>query len=411
MLAKKIESGITTFLITAAVLGAICLAPGPAVAQTIHACVHNNTGALRIASTCKKDESPLSWNTAGATGPTGPAGPSGPAGPKGPQGIAGLTGPGGPIGVAGPAGPAGPSGPAGKLGSVANVQQLNLVNGSNQVLASLGTTTDGNVMTFFDSSGNKTMTFGNKADGTFTGLATYDGNSIFPGTGQYRATFGEANASNINGGFGFGVFDAAGKLRATAGTTPDVTQGIFETLDPNGSVAGIIDDDKTFLDQGFFSNDLNGKNRIFVGNSLDGTTFDVAETVDPNGSVAGITDDDKTFLDQGFFANDLNGKNRVFAGNSLDGTSFNQISFSDTKGNFAGLLGSNVSLPGVAGGTSLILAEPSGSFNINETGDGSGIGWFSFDTNGTLRTEGSFDGSGESIQLLSPTSVLVGHLP
>src|SRR6266404_5875304 len=58
------------------------------------------------------------------------------------------------------------------------------------------------------------------------------------------------------------------------------------------------------------------------------------------------------------------------------------------------LLGSNVA---IEANNFLILPEPSGSFSINETSDGNGIGWFSVDTNGTLRTEGSFDGSGESV--------------
>ena len=65
-----------------------------------------------------------------------------------------------------------------------NVQQINLVSAGGKVLASLGTTADGNLLTFFDSSGKKTLTIGNSADGTFAGLATWDGNSIFPGRRQ-----------------------------------------------------------------------------------------------------------------------------------------------------------------------------------------------------------------------------------
>jgi hypothetical protein len=291
-------------------------------------------------------------------------------------------------------------------------ERIELVTSSGQVLAALGTDSDGTGLTVLDSSGKKTLTLGNSADETFAGMATWDGNSIFPGTGAYRSSFGESNAKNVSGGgFGFAVWDSAEKARVVAGTTPDVMQGYFETIDPNGSAAGITDDDKTFHQQGFFANDLNGKNRTFVGNSLDGTTFNTIQTADPNGSVAGISDNSGLSL-QGFFANDLNGKNRVFAGNSLDGTTFEQISFNDSKGNFAGLLGFNASLGGsVALGSSLVLADPSGTFFAGENLDGAGVDWGLIDTNGVERAFGDFDGTTESVDLFSPADVLVGHLP
>jgi len=237
-----------------------------------------------------------------------------------------------------------------------SAQQINLVGDGGRVLASLGTTTDGTVLTFFDSSERKTLTIGNSADGTFAGLATYDGNSIFAGTGRFRTSFGEANASNpVAGGLGFSVVDPAGKFRVAAGTTPDVTQGFLETIDPNGSTAGITD----------------------------------------SGGA------------QGFFANDLNGKNRVFAGNSLDGTTFNQISFGDSNGNFEGLLGFN---PILSPATTLFLSEPSGFFSVGEASDGHGVGWFLDDGN-VVRLLANFDGANETIDEFSPSSVLVGHLP
>jgi hypothetical protein len=109
----------------------------------IHGCVNNKTHVLRIAATCGKGETAISWNQqgpAGAQGPQGlpgydgrrgPAGPSGPArsgapgpagsagpsGPSGPSGPAGASGAAGLNGSAGPSGPAGPSGAAGVNGS------------------------------------------------------------------------------------------------------------------------------------------------------------------------------------------------------------------------------------------------------------------------------------------------------
>jgi hypothetical protein len=289
-------------------------------------------------------------------------------------------------------------------------EEIDLIAPGGHILATLGVSSAGTGLVFFDSAEKKTLFLGNGADGTSTGLATLDGNSIFAGTGQVRTFFGESNAKNASGGgLGFSVLDGAGKSRVLAGTTPDFTEGVMETVDPNGSTAGIVDDGKTFLDQGFFANDLNGKNRTFVGNSLDGTTFNTIQTVDPNGSLAGIEDDSGGSLSQGLFANDLNGKNRLFAGTSLDGTSYDQISFSDTKGNFTGLLGTNSSFTPAA--MDLLLIDPSGTFFAGENSDGAGVDWTLTDTNTVVRSFGDFDGSNESIEEFSPADVLVGHLP
>lgn len=248
---------------------------------------------------------------------------------------------------------------------VVNAQQFNLVNASGKVLATLGTSTDGNNLTFFDSAGKKTVVIGNSADGTFAGMATYDGNSIIPGTGQYRTTIGEANTSNVNGGgLGFGIYNSAGKLRSAGGTSVDDTLSYLDTIDPNGSTTGIIDENTV------------------------------------------------AFQNQGFFANDLNGKNRIFVGNSLDGTSYNTVQLSDAAGNFAGEIFQRPNAnPSFSPGTFLLLAEPSGSFGAGEDPDGNGVGWSLVDTSSTLRMFANFDGANENIQEFSPTSVLVGHLP
>jgi len=321
-----------TFILTAAAVGAIWIAPRPAAAQVINACVRNRSGELRIASACKKDERPLSWNAAGAAGPAGPAGP---------QGVPG---------------PAGPSGPPGQLSPIANVQQLNLVNASNQVLASLATTSDGNVLTFFDSSGKKTITLGNDAKEDSAALETWDGNNIIPGTGISRAAFGEDNTSNVTGGgFGLLVIDSTGKYRVGAGLTFDDKIGYLDTFDPNGSVAGISDDDTT-QSQGFFTQDLNGTLRSFTGNSLDGTTFnetalfnsagqlrtglfntatngDGFETVDDNGNIRSTlstsTDDSVTGFEV-FDGTSLEGTERLFAGLTPSGSSVDTYDASHT---------------------------------------------------------------------------------
>jgi hypothetical protein len=82
---------------------------------TIHACVHRETGQVRIVSAgeqCRRNETALDWNAEGPAGPAG-AGTQGEVGPAGPQG---EIGPAGPKGDPGPAGPQGEPGPAGAQG-------------------------------------------------------------------------------------------------------------------------------------------------------------------------------------------------------------------------------------------------------------------------------------------------------
>lgn len=64
--------------------------------EMIHACVVNDTGAVRIVGegiACATGETALQWGVLGVQGPQGepgPAGPIGPIGPTGPQGPAGI---------------------------------------------------------------------------------------------------------------------------------------------------------------------------------------------------------------------------------------------------------------------------------------------------------------------------------
>jgi hypothetical protein len=107
----------------------LALAPISAGAQQqIFACVHANSGAVRIVAqvtACRTPEKLVTWNVVGPQGPPGPAGPAGalgppgppgPAGPAGPQGSAGQQGPAGPQGMRGERGEPGPLGPAGPPG-------------------------------------------------------------------------------------------------------------------------------------------------------------------------------------------------------------------------------------------------------------------------------------------------------
>jgi hypothetical protein len=73
--------------ISLAAVAAGALPAAPAAAQTIHACVQQQNGDVRIVapgSACARNQDALQWNQSGPPGPAGPAGPAGPVGPAGP---------------------------------------------------------------------------------------------------------------------------------------------------------------------------------------------------------------------------------------------------------------------------------------------------------------------------------------
>jgi len=162
-----------------------------------------------------------------------------------------------------------------------STQQLNIVNASGTVLASLGQTSDGNVLTFYDSTGKKTLTFGNSANETLAGALAWDNNKVIPGTGKVRVTWGESNPNvGPDSGFGSVVFDGTGRTRTAFGTSYDLTVNEVAAFDSNGSSSGIGIFPSKFV--GYFASDLNGVTRQFGGLSLDGTSNFWGES-DPNG--------------------------------------------------------------------------------------------------------------------------------
>lgn len=294
------------------------MVPSSARSQVINACV-SRAGAIRIANNCRRGESMLSWNAQGPAGPAGPKGATGAQGPAGPQGMAGAQG------VAGPQGPAGPPGPAGFAATTASLQHLNIVDGGNHTLASLGPTTDGNVLTFFDSGGKKTLTVGNNATETAVGATAWDNNNIIPGTGVPRVGWGEANPNfALGNGFGDRVYDANGKTRSGFGMSYDLTINSVYTVDANGTSTGFGIFPNQFA--GYFANDLNGISRQFGGLTLDGQFSQWAES-DPNGQPrVGARQVPDGFVDQqghpgnGFILQDSDGLGRAAMGAATDGS-------------------------------------------------------------------------------------------
>jgi hypothetical protein len=84
-----------------AVAALIAACSGLAAAATssspvIRACANKKTGALRLASKCRRSERSMNWNKEGAQGPRGLTGATGSPGATGATGGAGQTGPQGP---------------------------------------------------------------------------------------------------------------------------------------------------------------------------------------------------------------------------------------------------------------------------------------------------------------------------
>ena len=98
-------------------LGGLAYATTPS--NVINGCMNDSTGILRVVaagSSCKSNETPLSWNQQGVQGETGPIGPQGPKGDKGDTGETGPQGLKGDKGDTGETGPQGPQGPKGDKG-------------------------------------------------------------------------------------------------------------------------------------------------------------------------------------------------------------------------------------------------------------------------------------------------------
>ena len=293
-----------------------------AATQVIDACVVKKTGALRIVSSttsCKtKTETLLTWNISGSSGPQGPQGPIGPQGGVGPQGLVGPQGPIGPSGPQGLSGPAGPQGPAGQLSSTANVQQLNLVDGSNKILASLKPSAMGGAsLNFYDNASSRLVQVGEADDGSLAGLQIFDGNSFASGSGIVRAYYGVAGA-----GFGGGVKGPDGGFRLVLGESPNDNPfpSIIALFDATGAARTAVDVFPPGNFAGFVSQNGAGVNMTSVGNTLDNSKS-FAAIYDSNGTLRTGIDADFNTNFQGFFDKNANGQNQAVLGGTLDGSS------------------------------------------------------------------------------------------
>jgi len=189
-------------------------------------------------------------------------------------------------------------------------QRINLVNGTGQIVAVLGTSSTGAGLVFVDQLGRWLLALGANQNGTTStaGLALFDGNSVLPGNGVTRAAVGISS-----NGAGLTAFDGAGNPAVVSGVNPDGTSAGSLALDSNGFArAGF---GNAANGSGFFANDSNNVTRYVAGVAPGGTqagavTFDA--TGKPQLALGGNGDGSAG----GMVALDATGQDRFDAGYS-----------------------------------------------------------------------------------------------
>lgn len=189
-------------------------------------------------------------------------------------------------------------------------QRINLVNGTGQIVAVLGTSSTGAGLVFVDELGRWLLALGasQNAGKTTAGLALFDGNSALPGTGVTRAAVG------ISGdGAGLTALDAAGNPALVSGINPDGTSAGSLALDSNGYARAGFGNASN--GSGFFANDSNNVTRYVAGVGAGGSqagavTFDA--TGKPQLALGGNGDGSAG----GMVAFDATGRDRFDAGYS-----------------------------------------------------------------------------------------------
>jgi hypothetical protein len=146
-----------------------------------------------------------------------------------------------------------------------NTQAIDLVNGTGQVVAVLGTHGNSAGLVFIDNSGKWLLALGATQGGTnpSAGLAMYDGNSVLPGTGVPRAAVGISSQ-----GAALTALNGDGKPALISGIAADSSSAGSFVLDSNGySRAGF---GNASNGSGFFANDANNVTRYVAGVNASG---------------------------------------------------------------------------------------------------------------------------------------------
>jgi hypothetical protein len=142
--------------------------------------------------------------------------------------------------------------------------QINLVNGSGQLVAVLGSQGQNSGLVFLDQNLKWVLALGTSQNGSKSsaGLALFDGNAFLPGNGVARAAIG------ISG-------DGAGMVALDANQKPALVAGV----NPDGSAAGA------------FVLDLNSYARAGFGNGSNGSGFWANDASNVTRYVAGVSGD------------------------------------------------------------------------------------------------------------------------
>ena len=188
--------------------------------------------------------------------------------------------------------------------------RINLVNGSGQIVAVLGTSGNSAGLVFVDGLGKWLLALGANQDGakSTAGLAVYDGNGILPGKGVPRAAVGISSQ-----GAAFTALNGSGGPALVSGVSGDSSSAGSFVLDGSGFArAGF---GNAANGSGFFVNDSNNVTRYVAGVNPDGTqagsvTFDA--TGKPQMALGGNGDSSAA----GMLALDPTGQDRLDAGYS-----------------------------------------------------------------------------------------------
>jgi hypothetical protein len=146
-------------------------------------------------------------------------------------------------------------------------QQINLVNGSGQTVAVLGTNGDSAGLVFVDNSGKWLMALGatQGTSNSSAGLVLFDGNDVLPGSGVPRAALGISSQ-----GAAMVASNGAGNPALISGVSADGTSSGSFALDTNGySRAGF---GNASNGSGIYINDANNVTRYVAGVAPDGST-------------------------------------------------------------------------------------------------------------------------------------------
>ena len=191
---------------------------------------------------------------------------------------------------------------------VITAQQINLVNGSGQTVAVLGTNGNSAGLVFVDGAGKWLLALG-ATQGTSNsnaGLVLFDGNDVLPGNGVPRAALGISNQ-----GAAMLALNGAGKPALISGIAADSSSAGSFALDAAGNARAGFGNASNGA--GFFAKDSNNVTRYVAGVGADGSqagsvTFDA--TGKPQLALGGNGDASQN----GMVSFDPNGQDRLDAG-------------------------------------------------------------------------------------------------